>query len=124
MITTVLMALLLVNALLLGLGLWRLRALRRMTALLDQELGILRQVPFDEAPDLERLLGSGERPLIVMDILNPMQVAAKQSWFADRFGAMAPALIRRIVYQEAVKRSYEELARHGVEAQVKLHRGA
>ncbi|ORE85525.1 hypothetical protein ATO7_14923 [Oceanococcus atlanticus] len=120
----VLVALLALNLLVLGVVLWRLAVLSRLNALLDTELKVLRQVPQDQSLDLDELLGRGKRTVIVMDILNPMEVAASQSWFADRFGSVAAPLIRRIVYDQAVKNIHREVAKWGVQAQVTLHRGA
>ncbi|RZO84658.1 MAG: hypothetical protein EVA65_10685 [Oceanococcus sp.] len=120
----VLVALLALNLFLLGVVLWRLAVLSRLNALLDTELKVLRQIPQDQSLDLDELLGRGKRTVIVMDILNPMEVAASQSWFADRFGSVAAPLIRRIVYDQAVKNIHREVAKWGVQAQVTLHRGA
>lgn len=120
----VLVALLALNLFVLGVVLWRLAVLSRLNALLDTELKVLRQIPQDQSLDLDELLGRGKRTVIVMDILNPMEVAASQSWFADRFGSVAAPLIRRIVYDQAVKNIHREVAKWGVQAQVTLHRGA
>lgn len=116
--------LLLLNAALLVYLGWRLFRLRKLADLLEQELALLRHQPYDEAPDLERLLGSGQRPLVTLDILNPMEVAAQQSWFADKFGALAAPAIRKIVYEQTTSMLREQLAEHGVRAQVRLHRAA
>lgn len=124
LMNAVLVALLALNLLVLGVVLWRLAVLSRLNALLDTELKVLRQVPQDQSLDLDELLGRGKRTVIVMDILNPMEVAASQSWFADRFGSVAAPLIRRIVYDQAVKNIHREVAKWGVQAQVTLHRGA
>ncbi len=115
--------LLLVNLPVLGLLAWRLKRLSRLGRLLGEELDSLRQQPHDAAPDLDRLLGSGERPLVVLDILNPMEVAARQSWFADKLGSLAPPLIRRIVFDETLKQIRAEVGKYGVRAQVWVHRG-
>ncbi len=115
--------LLLVNLPVLGVLAWRLKRLSRLGRLLGEELDSLRQQPHDAAPDLDRLLGSGERPLVVLDILNPMEVAARQSWFADKLGSLAPPLIRRIVFDETLKQIRAEVGKYGVRAQVWVHRG-
>ncbi len=117
------MILLLGNLLLLAWLGWRLRRLSRLGRLLGEELDSLRQQPHDAAPDLDRLLGSGERPLVVLDILNPMEVAARQSWFADKLGSLAPPLIRKIVFDETLKQVRAEVGKYGVRAQVWVHRG-
>ncbi len=118
-----LVALLALNLVVLGVLFWRLAVLSRLNALLDVELQTLRQIPQDQSLNLEELLGQGKRTVIVMDILNPMEVAASQSWFADRFGSVAAPLIRRIVYDQAVKNIHREVGKWGVQAHVTLHRG-
>lgn len=116
--------LLLSNAvLLLFLG-WRTLRLQRLARMLAEQLQTVRHVPYDEAPDLERLLGSGERPVVVMDILNALELASKQSWFADKLGGLAPGMIRTLVYDQTAKVISRELVKFGVQAQVTVHRAA
>lgn len=62
------------------------------------------------------------RTLICIEILNPLELAAKESWFADKFGSLSPALIKKLVHSQAVKITHEHLAAHGAHAQVKIHR--
>lgn len=114
--------LLALNLLLLSGLIWRTITLHRLTALLQTEMNSLRAMPYDENLDLKQLLGESRRPVIVLDILNPMEVAAGQSWFADKLGSVAAPLIRRIVYDQAVKNVHTETAKWGVQAQVDLHR--
>ena len=116
--------LLFVNACVLVALLWRIARLARYSRVLHSELELLRQKPHDEAPDLDAFLGKGPRRLLVLDILNPMEVAAQQSWFADKLGSLAAPLIRKIVYDQTVIQIREEVAKYGVRAQVWLHRGA
>ena len=116
--------LLAMNLLLLAALLWRTVTLRRLSQLLQLEMQSMRALPHDEPLDLDQLLGRGQRTVIVLDILNPMEVAASQSWFADKFGSVAAPLIRRLVYDQAVKNVHKEVAKWGVRAQVDLHRAA
>ncbi|MGJ8669354.1 MAG: hypothetical protein ACSHXK_07705 [Oceanococcus sp.] len=118
------LVLLALNLLLLGALLWRAVTLHRLSQVLQTEMQILRAMPHDNALDLDQMLGRGQRSVIVLDILNPMEVAAGQSWFADKFGSVAAPLIRRIVYDQAVKNVHKEVAKWGVRAQVVLHRAA
>jgi hypothetical protein len=111
-----------INAAMLAVLLWRLRALKTLTQSLTAELEALRCLPHDEAPELALRLGSGQRPVLVMDILNPMELATQQSWFADKFGSLAPGMISKLVYQQAVKMTIIEMQKHGVQAQVSVHR--
>lgn len=103
---------------------WRLRSLRRDYRLLHEQLVEANAALGTVAPDLQALLGSEPATIISIEILNPMQLAAQESWFADKFGSLTPALIRRIVYDRALKICEETLTRFGAEAQVQIRRAA
>lgn len=118
----VVVLLLVLNLLLLSALIWRSLTLARLSRMLESQMQALRAAPHDAELDLDQLLGKGRRPVIVLDILNPMEVAAGQSWFADKLGSVAAPLIRRIVYDQTVKNMYAEVAKWGVQAQVDLHR--
>ncbi|HSW13292.1 MAG TPA: hypothetical protein VLI06_10670 [Solimonas sp.] len=67
-------------------------------------------------------LTSAARPsLISIEILNPMELAAKETWIAGVLGSVTPTLIRRLVYQRAAQMVREELKGHGVTAEVRQH---
>jgi len=67
-------------------------------------------------------LTSAARPsLISIEILNPMELAAKETWVAGVLGSVTPTLIRRLVYQRAAQMVREELRGHGVTAEVRQH---
>lgn len=118
------LVLLALNLLFFGFLIWRCWSLKQLGLMLERELATLRCLPHDDGLDLENLLGSGSRSVLVLDILNPMEVAARQSWFADKLGSVAAPLIRKIVYDQAIKNVHIELEKWGVEAQVSLHRAA
>lgn len=77
----------------------------------------LSSAPFD----LTQTLGDGERKLITVEILNPLEVAGEQSALVRRFGAVAPAMLRAEVTRRAVKELQAQLAEQGVEAEVRVH---
>jgi hypothetical protein len=113
---------LLVINLLLALGLallfarlWQL--LRRMQARMQQ---LAPNLSGDPARGFE-LIGAARPSLISIEILNPMELAAKQSWVAGTLGSITPALVRRLVYQRATQMVREELKDHGVVAEVRQH---
>ncbi len=116
--------LIVLNSVALAVLLWRVLSLRRLALTLQQEVEQLRLAPHDAAPDVVRMLGRGGRPVIALDILNPMELASRQSWFADTFGSMAAPALRKVVYDRAVKIIRQELIKHGVRAQVSIHRVA
>lgn len=115
--------LLVTNQLALALLFWRHWLLRRQaqaTAKLLSELPLSRL----KAPDIDELLGQGTREVIAIEILNPMELAAKESWFADKFGSLTPALIRKIVISRTLDMLGPQLESYGVKANVSLHRAA
>jgi hypothetical protein len=79
---------------------------------------------------LQRLLNRmallpAERPsLITIEILNPFELAQKQSRLAGTFGVLAPSLLRQEVLRQAVARIRQQLEAEGVQAEVRLVRGA
>ena len=73
------------------------------------------------APELEAAFGVGERRLIVIEILNPIELATQRVKAAKLLGGMAPETLRKIVVDEAAKEVVEQLASQGVEATVRIH---
>ena len=109
--------LLALNALLLAalLGLqWRQR---RSLGAMDAQLTQLapQSVEPAEAP-------GGRRELLTIEILNPVELAASQHWAAGTLGSMAPALLRKLVYERAVGVAERMLVEHGAEAVVRVQR--
>lgn len=64
------------------------------------------------------------RELLTIEILNPVQLAASQHWAAGTLGGVAPALLRKLVYDRAIGVAERMLMEHGAEAIVKVQRGA
>ncbi|MDE0854384.1 MAG: hypothetical protein OSA97_08170 [Nevskia sp.] len=74
------------------------------------------------APNVFAALG---RPsLISVEILNPMELAMRESPLAKAFGSLTPELVRREVYKEIYQRLCTQLQEQGVVAEVRLHDGA
>jgi len=65
----------------------------------------------------------GHAPLISVEILNPMELAAKESALAKAFGSLTPELVRREVYKQFYQRLCLQLQEQGVVAEVRLHDG-
>lgn len=64
---------------------------------------------------------SGGKPmLLTIEILNPIELARKESWFAGAFGTVTPALLRRIVYAKTLVIMQEQLLHFDVKADVQL----
>ena len=66
----------------------------------------------------------GRPSLISVEILNPMELAVRESPLAKTFGSLTPDLVRREVYKEIYKRLCVQLQDQGVVAEVRLHDGA
>lgn len=115
--------LLLTNQLALALLLWRHWTLRREARATARQLA---ELPVSQLskPELAELLGRGSREVIAIEILNPLELAAKESWFADKFGGVTPSLIRKIVYARTLETIGPQLSGFGVKADVRLHRAA
>lgn len=70
------------------------------------------------------LAALGRAPLISVEILNTMELAAKESALAKAFGSLTPELVRREVYKQFYQRLCLQLQEQGVVAEVRLHDGA
>lgn len=113
------MTVLTILTLILSLGLlaWALKLRARLLALeaqanaLGQRLG--------SAP-LARSEAPGQPMLLTIEILNPIELARKESWFAGAFGTLTPALLRRIVYAKTLVIMQEQLLQFDVKADVQL----
>lgn len=62
-----------------------------------------------------------ERWLLSIEILDPGEVAARRRRGLGIVGALAPGLVRRVVYDQTRKTVARELAAQGVRADVRLH---
>ncbi len=67
------------------------------------------------------LVNAARPSLISIEILNPMELAAKESWVAGVLMHQTPTLVRRLVYQRASQLVREELKKYGVVAEVRQH---
>ena len=107
-------ALLLVNVLVSAWLLWRQLALRR--GLLQVQVAVegLGVLPAAAPPP-------SARGLIAFEILNPMELAVRDSRLARTFGILTPELVRREVYREVSRRLVVQLKEQGVVAEVKVH---
>lgn len=65
-----------------------------------------------------RTVGRGR--ILTVEIVNPLEVAAANSWIGGFAGNFAPSLVTKIVYEKAAKIMQDELGNHGVEAVVEI----
>lgn len=103
--------------LLLGLCAALLLVLRRLQLQLDDLHARLQASP--------ALLPSSVAPAgkarIVIEILNPFELAARETRLATAAARLAPKMIERIVYDRAAILIAQQMAEQGVEAEVKTH---
>lgn len=103
---------------------WLLKRLQRQQQLLEtlrQDQQALNAAWNALPPDAAQLANVGAACFVSLEILNPVELAAKESSFAGPLGSIAPGLLRKIVYQRAVAIIREDLLKHGVVAEVKIH---
>ncbi|WP_348674986.1 hypothetical protein [uncultured Abyssibacter sp.] len=60
---------------------------------------------------------------IAIRILNPMELARRQSWLAGTLAGISPNFVRRLVHTRTVQILKEQLLDYGVDADVRLEQG-
>jgi hypothetical protein len=100
--------------------LWQLNGLKARAAALADQVAALEPAPPLPA-DLEAALGAGTRRLLVVEILNPLEVALSRNKVAGVVAAMAPERLRRIVLEQASRELVTEMAAEGLEVEVRVH---
>ena len=81
----------------------RLGKYRVLLATLQQDHEALAGVWDKLPPDAVRLLANERAPVISIEILNPIELAAQESEFAGPISTVAPNLIRKLVYIELIQ---------------------
>ena len=74
-----------------------------------------------DAPPAPTVATVPSRPLITIEILNPLELASSQVRAASLVGSWKPDAITKIVYNEAAKQITAQLAEEGVVAEVLIH---
>lgn len=98
----------------------QLRALRRRARRLEKRVTALSpSAPL--APDLEANFGTGNRRLLVIEILNPIELARSRSRASTLLAAMAPDRLRKIVIEQTAKEMREQMQAEGVEVEIRVH---
>ncbi len=103
---------------------WLLQRMKQQQQLLDtllQDQQALNAAWNALPPDAAQLANVGAASFMSLEILNPVELASKESSFAGPLGSIAPGLLRKIVYQRAAAIIREDLVKHGVQAEVKIH---
>jgi hypothetical protein len=86
---------------------------------LHQKLAALQAQLHGNAP--LPMAASGGRSRIAIEILNPFELAARETKLATAAARLAPRMIERIVYERAAVMIAQQLVAQGVQAEVKTH---
>ena len=73
-------------------------------------------------PELTGGFGSGDRHVIVVELLNLFELAHRESALTRPFTMLTPRLVRDLVHRRLVGKVRESLSAAGVEADVRVHR--
>ena len=95
----------------------------RQLGLLHRRLHGLQQQLAGPPPLALSLPPTGARTVIAIEILNPFELAVRETAFAGPAARVAPRTIERIVYRRAADQIAEQLEAQGVRAQVTMHVG-
>ena len=101
-------------------GWWLHQQFQALRAEADQLRTRLDELGAAPLPEETVELPPGGR-VIVVEILNPLELATEQTAAAGMLGRLAPSLVERIVYEQALKQLQERLAEEGVVADVRIH---
>jgi hypothetical protein len=98
----------------------QLQAVRRRARRLEERVtGLSPAAPL--APDLETVLGAGSRRVLVIEILNPIEVARSRSRASAVLAAMAPDKLRKLVVEQTAREMGEQMLAEGVETDIRVH---
>ncbi len=100
-----------------------LRRLRAEVARTEARAGELAERMRALPPELTGGFGTGDRHVIVVELLNLFELAHRESALSRPFTALTPRLVRDVVHRRLVGRVRESLAEAGVTADVRVHRG-
>lgn len=101
----------------------KLSVQRRLLTQLEQEQQTLAAAWNTEKASLEQFVSSKRAPVITIEILNAVEVAANNSKFAGLIGKYLPDTIRNMVIKRTAETMREQMAANGVEVEVKVHDG-
>lgn len=89
----------------------------------DQEVtSLLTELGTEEAVPGPSLSETEDTQLII-NILNPIEVARSNSRLGGIAGSVAPGMVTRKIYRQMGEQLKAQLAEHGIEAQVTVARG-
>ena len=98
----------------------RVARLEQALLTLQQDQGSLAQAWQATGAEARRLLPVGTA-LLSIEILNPLELASRESRMAGVLGQVTPTLLRKLVYERVREQLLQDLPQHGVEAEIRLH---
>ncbi|MFT6552199.1 MAG: hypothetical protein ACJA1I_002249 [Zhongshania marina] len=99
----------------------RLNAQRRLLLTLQDEQRALAKAWRANPVDFNQIPVSEGKGFIAIKILNPVELATKESVFAGLLNNFAPDVIRSIVYKRTVEIMRGQLEERGVQAEISIH---
>jgi len=99
----------------------RLAAQRELLSQLKDEQRTLAEAWRAGRVDLSEFTGSKQNPIITIEILNAVELAAKQSKFGGMIGKYAPDMIRKMVIKRTADTMRDQMTGNGVHVEVQVH---
>lgn len=73
--------------------------------------------------EVRQAIASREGMCLIVEVADPLAVAAAHSRLAGPASGVAPGLVRRRVYEQLRRELDEQLRDRGIDARVEIHRG-
>jgi hypothetical protein len=106
----------------LGCAVVALTRLRREVAATEARAGQVAERMAALPPGLTGGFGTGDRHVIVVELLNLFELAHRESALTRPLTVLTPRLLRDVVHRKLVGKVRESLAENGVRADVRVHR--
>lgn len=99
----------------------KLTAQRKLLIQLEQELQALASAWNLEHADLTKFISSKAGPVIAIEILNSVELAAKESSLGGLIGKYAPDMIRKKVVKHTAESLRDHMTQSGIHVEVKVY---
>jgi hypothetical protein len=119
---TIGLVLVLVGLVVLGLAVVALMRLRREVGSVEARARQVAERMNALPPELTGGFGTGDRHVIVVELLNLFELAHRESALTRPFTMLTPRLVRDLVHRRLVGKVRESLSAAGVEADVRVRR--
>jgi hypothetical protein len=119
---TIGVVLVLVGFVVLGGAVVAVTRLRREVAAVEARARRVAERMHAQPPELTGGFGTGDRHVIVVELLNLFELAHRENALTRPLTALTPRLVRDLVHRGLVGKVRESLSAAGVEADVRVHR--